>query len=216
MAGEITRHEQTDSLTRSEEQTSLTPRQIIRRKLTAMAIARQAEMSEMDLRVYSKGLEDLPMSDIDAVIQHLSLTPREEFEPKIPELAVLRRKVQEAGWAKKRRAREAQEQREQEALRRRRLENPDEFVPIGKVLEEVGVTGLRNMDEDTPVRPAPPPPAPKLCPNCMMAESLVNDPTSLRRIAASFIRKAEIAEERMKVLEELDKEAAKYSSPDVK
>lgn len=50
-------------------------------------------MADAELLLYSKGLEEFPDAAIGAVIEHLMLTPRGEYEPTIPALADLREMV---------------------------------------------------------------------------------------------------------------------------
>src|ERR1700731_1830816 len=75
-----------------------TRRMQIRRWLAALGIARKEVMGEGELLVYSKGLEGFSDGPITRVINRLSTSPREEYEPKIPELGDFRAMVRSEAW----------------------------------------------------------------------------------------------------------------------
>lgn len=148
-------------------------------------------MSDLELVVYSKGLDDLPIEDLEEVIKTLSLTPREEFEPKIPELAQLRRMVQKIGWARRREDRESEEKRLDEERRKHFADHPEERCSIAGLLKDVMDKNGMSMDTtNTPAAKPAPVQVPAECPHCHLAASLEGDPAALGRIAKYYNDKA--------------------------
>jgi hypothetical protein len=80
------RNESTALSKRSGEPTR---RMQIRKWLVTLGMARREAMGDAELLLYSKALERFADAPIQRVIERLSLSPRSEFESKIPELGDL-------------------------------------------------------------------------------------------------------------------------------
>ena len=78
-------------------------RQWISMQLTVIASARQATVSPMDLRLYSKAMADYHRIDIEAAVQELCLTERRDGETAFPALATVLKALRAVVSARRRR-----------------------------------------------------------------------------------------------------------------
>jgi len=166
------RNDQTAILLRSQKQ----PQRLrVMQLLTVLAEARQAAVSPQTLELYSSELARHQAEDIDAAVRKLMYCRREQGETAFPDLATLDEEIR--GFAKMRRQNLAREfeHRQQEAEAQRRMEHPEDYVPVRDIWAEF-------MEK----RAAAPPSMRRMnasCPHCNGVELKNLKPADLRALA---------------------------------
>lgn len=99
--------------------------------LGALAIRRQAKLTDQDYQVFASDLEPFEIADIEAGTFAIAQIPKEKGDTAFPEIADIKQAVVMAG--RSRRTAEARERRiaDEAAERRRRETHPEEFEAFG-------------------------------------------------------------------------------------
>jgi hypothetical protein len=135
--------------------------------LTALAIRRQAKLSEQDYQVFASDLEPFEIVDLETATKAIAQRPRAEGETAFPEIATIIGEVQAAG--RSRRTAEARERRlaDEAEERRRRESHPEEFEPIGPADLEAMAAKLGDKFSFDRPKPKPHPVMENTdCPHC--------------------------------------------------
>jgi hypothetical protein len=134
--------------------------------LGTLAIRRQAKITDQDYQVFASDLEHFDLIDIESATVAIAKRTRAEGETAFPEVQAIVEAAQAASRNRRIAGERERRMSDEAAERRRRVEHPEEFEPIGPDDLEAMAAKLPNFNFERPKEIVIAPPAMLACPQC--------------------------------------------------